>query len=139
MSNELKKKFDGKTAAEKAQFFRSLRELLADDGGDPEEAGFITNKMGYRLRELDHIASYYDKIAQQEKSRAEEKSRVEANINRVEFLKKHRPGETIYCAYCGDPLENPLYRTPKDDDWLCYDCMIALVDSNHDEEKEQEQ
>jgi hypothetical protein len=138
MSNELKEKFNSQTPAEKAQFFRSLRELLADDGGDPEEAEFIANNMGYLLRDLDRIASYYDEVVRQEKSRAEEKSRVEANINRVEFLKKHRPGETIYCAHCGDPLENPLHRTPKDDDWLCYDCMVAVVDSNYDEEKEQE-
>lgn len=77
MSDEqtIREKFDSKTPAEKAQFFRNLRTLLADDGGDSDEAEYIVNHMGYLLSDLDRIASYYDEVARQDKRRAEAEAR----------------------------------------------------------------
>lgn len=74
MSDEqtIREKFNGKTPAEKAQFFRTLRALLADDGGDSDEAEYIVNHMDYLLSDLDRIASYYDEVVRQDKRRAEE-------------------------------------------------------------------
>ncbi|MCZ2078942.1 MAG: hypothetical protein LC130_28580 [Bryobacterales bacterium] len=77
MSDEqtIREKFDSKTPAEKAQFFRSLRTLLADDEGDPDEAEYIAAHMSDLLGELDSFASYYDEVARQDKRRAEAEDR----------------------------------------------------------------
>lgn len=60
MEPTLREKFESKTAAEKALILRTVRALLADDGGDAAEAEFIANNMGDVLRDLDLMAGYYE-------------------------------------------------------------------------------